>query len=480
VNDVSRRDGINKAGSVEPSGPLIEEGLLPWTPRSIRQLRGGRAAMRSLRYILAACLLLAASFLEATPARPAPGAVTTEARQIAAYIAPYAAQKQFSGVLLVTRHGRVVFERAYGSANAELAVPNNPGTVFGIASLTKMLTTTIRQRLVDEGIISDSDHLSKFIPDFPHGDQITIDMLARHQSGIPHRVTTAEEEAVPAKSTEVVERIKKAELRFTPGSQRLYSSSGYSVLARAMEVATGKSYAELLRAYIFDPAGMTSSTEVDGELIKGRAEEYLLSPAGLVNAPLKDYSYLVGAGSVFSTAGDLLKFGEAVLGGRFGAAVKARLAPNGVLTGNGVTNGHRAFIKLDEKNGTGTILVSNLNSGANDLILQNVDAIMAGHKAEKPVIPTPQFSHVPMSELVEYAGTYVPVGNPTGLPLDLVAAGGALRMSDWTLYPTSKPGCFFEYQSYGEMCFGTGSDGNRLVRWQSPTFTGEWTSSVPR
>ena len=65
-----------------------------------------------------------------------------------------------------------------------------------------------------------------------NGDKITIDLLYGHRSGIPHRVMPPEQETVPYTSAEMVEKIKVAKLAFEPGSERLYSSAGYTVLAR--------------------------------------------------------------------------------------------------------------------------------------------------------------------------------------------------------------------------------------------------------
>ena len=68
---------------------------------------------------------------------------------------------------------------------------------------------------------------------------------------------------------------------------------------------------------------MTDSVDFEGDaIIERRAQDYYLSPNGLVNVPLKNYSFLVGAGSVYSTARDVYRFAEAVLDGKYGEAAK--------------------------------------------------------------------------------------------------------------------------------------------------------------
>ena len=224
-------------------------------------------------------------------------AQSDKAKKIDAFVKSFADANQFSGVVLASENGKVIYEKPFGLANADYKIPNQLNTRIGIASITKYMTSVILTRLVEEGKIAPADKLNKFIPDFPNGDKITIEMLARHRSGIPHRVMPPEMESVGFFSAEFVEKVKQARLAFEPGTSRLYSSAGYSVLARALEIASGKTYAQLLQQYVFTPAGMTDSVDSDPEaVIERRAQDYYLSPNGLVNVPLKNYSFLVGAG----------------------------------------------------------------------------------------------------------------------------------------------------------------------------------------
>src|ERR1041385_3851643 len=269
-------------------------------------------------------------------------------RQLDSFITPFANANEFAGVVVAAENGKIIYERAFGLANADFKIPNQLNTRIGIASITKYMTLVILTRLVEAKQVALSDKLSKYIPDFPNGDKITIEMLARHRSGIPHRVMPPEAESVAYTSAEFVEKVKQAKLLFEPGTSNLYSSAGYSTLARAMEIASGKSYGQLLQEYVFAPAGMTESVNFEGDaVIDRRAQDYFLSPEGLVNVPLKNYSFLNGAGSVFGTARDLYRFGEAVVDGKYGAGVKASLVGQTTLSGSGSTNGHRAYYEIE-------------------------------------------------------------------------------------------------------------------------------------
>lgn len=417
---------------------------------------------------LAACLCALGPALSP----PVAAAQTPKAQEIDNYIKPFADANQFSGVVLAAQDGRVIYEKAFGFANADFKIPNRPDTRFGIASITKPMTGVILNRLIEEKKIAAEDRLSKFIPDFPNGDKITIQLLRSHRSGIPHRVMRPEEESLPFTSAEFVERVKAARLAFEPGAQRLYSSAGYAVLARALEIASGKTYSQLLQEYVFAPAGMTDSLDFDGErIMERRSQDYLLEANGVVNAALKDYSFLVGAGSVYSTARDVYRFGEAVLDGKYGAASVASFVRDNEISANGSTNGHRAFFKINRAKKWGFVFVSNLNSGANDMIQAALEAILDGKPVAPPVAPAPKIIPNPNKSMSDFLGQYVREG---GGSFEVNVKNGVLRAGEVKLYPTGVDR-FFEYRFYGDVQFVRDAAGRvKEIKWASPGVTSTW------
>ena len=397
----------------------------------------------------------------------------SKVQQIDAYISGYAKANQFSGTVLALENGKVIYEKSFGLANADFKIPNQSNTRVGIASVTKPMTIVILHRLIEEKKIALEDKLNKYIPDFPKGDKITIDMLYRHRSGIPHRITKPDEESVSLTTEEMVEKIKKATFVFEPGTESLYSSAGFSVLARALEIASGKPYSQLLDEYVFGPADMKDSVDFNGEAImERRAQDYVLTPTGYINAPLKDYSFLVGAGSVFSTARDLYKFCEAVLNKKFGEAASSSLIGTTVLTANGSTNGHRANFKIERERKWGYVLVSNLNSGANDLIMKNVEAILKGQEAGQPIIPNPKIIPNPNKNLSDFLGKFR--SSDGGTFFEVFVRNNTVYVGDLKLYPI-KPDCFFEYRYYGNVCFIRQNTGAiTSLEWDAPGFKFNW------
>lgn len=398
-------------------------------------------------------------------------AQTDKAKKIDQFITPFATNGQFSGVVLAAENGQVIYEKAFGVANADYKIPNQLNTRIGIASITKYMTSVILNRLIESNKIAVTDKLNKYIPDFPNGDKITIEMLARHRSGIPHRVMPSEAESLAYTSEEFVEKVKLAKLAFEPGTSRLYSSAGYAVLARALEIASGKTYAQLLEEYVFKPAGMTDSVDFEGDtIIERRAQDYYLSPNGLINVPLKNYSFLVGAGSVYATARDVYRFAEAVLDGKYGEGVKAALLGQTPFNGSGSTNGHRAYFEIARDKKYGFVILSN-SAGVFDLVSRGSLEILQGKEPTVKSFTIPKVIPNPNKNMTEFLGKYK---RNDGVETEVVLRNGSLYSADIKLYPT-RVDCFFEYRFFGDACFLRDDSGKiKEIKWKGHSFDFTW------
>lgn len=421
--------------------------------------------MSKFRQIIFASCMIAFALTQASFAQ------IDKAKQLDTFITPFASQNEFAGVVLAAENGKVIYEKAFGLANADFKIPNQLNTRIGIASITKYMTLVILTRLVEEKKISLSDKLNQYIPDFPNGDKITIEMLARHRSGIPHRVMAPELESVAYSSADFVEKVKQAKLLFDPGTKSFYSSAGYSVLARTLEIASGKSYGQLLQQYVFAPAGMTDSVNFEGdEVIERRAQDYYLSPNGLVNVPVKNYSFLVGAGSVFGTARDVYRFGEAIMNGTYGEGVKTSLIGQTVLSGSGSTNGHRSYFEIAKTNQYAFVIMAN-SAGVFDLISQGVREVLQGKEITVKSFTIPKIIANPNKDLSEFLGHYK---QSNGSETEVVLRNGSLYSGDIRLYPT-KPDCFFEYRFFGDACFQRDEAGKiKEIKWKGYGFDLTW------
>ena len=99
------------------------------------------------------------------------------------HIAKLESDGLFSGAVLVASKGELLLRQGYGMANYEHDVPNTPETVFRIGSITKQFTALSIIQLAEQGILGMHQSISKFIPEFPSGERITIHQLLTHTSG---------------------------------------------------------------------------------------------------------------------------------------------------------------------------------------------------------------------------------------------------------------------------------------------------------
>jgi CubicO group peptidase (beta-lactamase class C family) len=182
----------------------------------------------------------------------------------------------------VVKDGKIIFKKGYGMANLEYDTPITPKTVFQIASVSKQFTAFSIYLLEKQGKISLEDDIRKYVPEVPDfGKIVRIKHLLAHTSGIRDQwslLTLAGWRMDDIITTEHILKIisRQKELNFEPGSQFLYSNSGYTVLAEIAARASGKTFAEYTKENIFAPLGMNDTQFYDdaNRIVKNRAGSY--------------------------------------------------------------------------------------------------------------------------------------------------------------------------------------------------------------
>jgi len=170
----------------------------------------------------------------------------------------------FQGSVLAAKDGRVVFKAGYGLADAEKKIPSTPATKYLIASITKTFTAAAVLLLEEEGLLKLSDPIAKYLEDYPPetAAKVTIHHLLSHTSGIPEAAADPRslgDLTKPRTPEELIALFKDKPLEFEPGAGCRYSNSGYVVLGKIIECASGRSYYDYVREKIFLPLGMKDS-----------------------------------------------------------------------------------------------------------------------------------------------------------------------------------------------------------------------------
>ncbi len=278
---------------------------------AIRASPAKKGSVYMIRFVCAAILSLAV--IDTAIAQSA-----DIAAKVDAYVKPYLEAKSFSGAILIARGGKILVSKGYGMANYELDAPNTPQTRFHIASVSKPFTAAAIMMLEERGLLSVNDPLTKFIPDYPGGEKITVHHLLIHTSGIANVNGFPDYDAkskFPQTPESLIVMFKNHPLAFQPGARYSYSNSNYNLLAFIIEKVSGKTYGEFLRENIFDPLGMkdTAHDSHAQAMIKNRASGYVpVGAAGLENAPYLDWTAKTGNGSLYSTVEDLYKWDRAL------------------------------------------------------------------------------------------------------------------------------------------------------------------------
>jgi CubicO group peptidase (beta-lactamase class C family) len=246
------------------------------------------------------------------------GFTQTKPEEINEVLKAYTKQNSFNGTVLVARQGIVLLDKGYGYKNIQAKTLNDSNTIYQIGSLTKQFTAIIILQFQEQLKLSVSDPLSKYIPDYPNGDRITIEHLLTHTSGIVNytkdELFMANNAINPISIEDLIRRFKNLPLEFTPGEKYSYSNSGYILLGYIIQKISGKSYFEVVKENIFQPLGMNHSG-FDFKALKNsdKATGYLrLTQKINKPAPTVDSTVSFSAGGIYTTVGDLYKWDRAL------------------------------------------------------------------------------------------------------------------------------------------------------------------------
>ncbi len=321
---------------------------------------------RSLHYVIYSLLLMSPKPAAATQST---FQLTPEARQaIDGVFSEYDRTSGPGCAVGVAEAGRLVFARGYGIGQLDHRVPLSEHSVFYLASVSKQFAAAAVLIAEHEGHLSLDDPVSAHIAEFPDYAQgtVTVRHLVHHTGGVRDYLTLMSLAGTPYENILSDEDMlglitRQRQLNFVPGTEHLYSNSGYVLMAEIVKRATGRSLRQYAEEKVFGPLGMSSTHFHDErtDVVPGRVFSYH-PPADGDGRTSTDgawrTSYLidfdkVGDGGLYSSVADLAKWDRAFYGDLLGVPGFAeRMYHRGVLTG-GDTIAYARGLSVGERRG---------------------------------------------------------------------------------------------------------------------------------
>jgi CubicO group peptidase (beta-lactamase class C family) len=333
-----------------------------------------------MAYVLSKRLLAVAILIFLPVAAHAQDAAT----RLKSYSDSYARSNDFQGSVLVAREGKILLRESYGWANREHDVRNTPDTKFRIGSVTKQFTATGILLLEQDGKLSTSVSVCKYLPNCPESWQpITLHHLLTHSSGIPDLVRLQEFPAMvtlPTTLDATIDHFRQLPVEFAAGTKVEYGNSGYLVASRIIEMVSGQSYEQFLQQRIFAVAGMKDTGyDRPATVLKARASGYVKQDRVVENAPYIDMTIPSGAGALYSTVNDLLRYMTALTSGKILSPKQLDRAMSnhnpdfGYGWEVGTRNGQRMISHIGDINGFGSFLSYFPQQGVVVVVLTNME-----------------------------------------------------------------------------------------------------------
>jgi CubicO group peptidase (beta-lactamase class C family) len=228
----------------------------------------------------------------------------------------YSSNGEFLGVSAGVLKGDCGLVVATGYRDKRNLTPFAPDTISRIASITKPMTAIAVMQLYERGKLSLDTPIQTYLPEFPEGNNVvTVRHLLSHTSGVPHyksaldAMSLSRFESLEAATKSIFER----GLVNPAGENYTYSSFGYTLLGRVIEVVSNENFGDYMEANVWHRAGMNDTSLEYSHSVKNQSRLYVKAGRLFLRSPYTDLSIIYPAGGVLSTAEDLLKFGKAII-----------------------------------------------------------------------------------------------------------------------------------------------------------------------
>jgi CubicO group peptidase (beta-lactamase class C family) len=233
--------------------------------------------------------------------------------------------QHISGIEIgVGRNGKVLYAQGYGLRNQAQHLAVSSQTVFPIGSITKQFTAAAVMELVERGKVHLNARVSRYLPNAPHGGQITVRELLNQTSGLPDYL---EDKALlasimngtvrPQSVESMVALVDGKPLHFRPGSKYEYSNTNYALAGMLIARVSRVPYSVFLQRTIFTPQHLTATQYLRMSVAQGSdvARGYNYKNGSFTLLPNFSMDWGNAAGAIASNAGDLIRWDGAYFSG---------------------------------------------------------------------------------------------------------------------------------------------------------------------
>ncbi|GAB2698558.1 hypothetical protein GCM10027037_23550 [Mucilaginibacter koreensis] len=327
-------------------------------------------------------------------------------KRIDQYLSALTRLKKFNGCVYICNQDQDVLKKAYNlSTNPHSSLRVDNTSQFDIHSVSKLMAYGILVKMQEEHKIKLTDTLSKYLPHFSNSNQITINQLLHHSSGLPRELTKKPEHALSLSPDEIIAAASEEKLEFAPGTSTLYSNVGYEVVYYLIGKLTGKSFVQCVKEYIFDPLHMNASGAhffIRHANLKHPAQNHQLQNRKITRIPNITPDEFPTA-RIYSTTGDLMLYLRSLQDEPFRSALSDSLR---VIQKNGGADGIRAQIYTHTQLNYSFVLLSNYDEIPFQQTINDLVNIIEGKPYQFPVEINRKAPPVPVAVLKRYTGTY--------------------------------------------------------------------------
>jgi len=250
----------------------------------------------------------------------------------AAFIDAYVKKSNFNGTILIAKKSHPVYKKSFGLADFSLNILNKPETRYKVASITKAFTSVLILQLVEQGNIDLEKPIITYLPEYKGagGNKVTIRQLLNMTSGMRNMDENGSslegvlknglpQYQLPNTSDQMLEKFCSMELVKEPGKEFDYNNADFIILGKIIEKLSGKSFEKVLRKKILVPLSLTNSGMLtQNTIINGLANTYFYRND--IKKLVPDLPAYIenwyASGAMYSTVDDILKFSNALFGGK--------------------------------------------------------------------------------------------------------------------------------------------------------------------